>query len=196
MQKYWPEDLQIVAKSRKNVYKNYKLLDWHCSQKYSTQILILQYVHSTDIYLTVCQVSCKSIDQKTLQNVAESRKNMYENYKLLDWLCSQKYSTQIQILQYVHSTDIYLTVCGVSCKSIDQKTFKLRPKVRKNVYENYKLLDWLCSQKYSTQIQILQYVHSIDIYLTVCGVSCKSIDQKTFKLWPKVGKTCTKITSY
>ena len=33
MQKYWPKDLQIVAKSRKNVYENYKLLDWLCSQK-------------------------------------------------------------------------------------------------------------------------------------------------------------------
>ena len=41
MQKYWPEDLQIVAESWKNVYKNYKLLDWLCSQKFSTQILIL-----------------------------------------------------------------------------------------------------------------------------------------------------------
>ena len=41
MQKYWPEDLQIVAESQKNVYENYKLLDWLCSQKFSTQILIL-----------------------------------------------------------------------------------------------------------------------------------------------------------
>ena len=69
-------------------------------------------------------------------------------------------------------------------------------KSRKNVYENYKLLDWLCSQKYSTQILILQYVHTTDIYLTVCGVSCTNIDQKTLKLWPKVEKMCTKITCF
>ena len=73
MQKYWPEDLQIVAESWKNVYKNYKLLDWLCSQKYSTQILILQYVHTTDIYLTVCGVSCTNIDQGP-QIAAKSQK--------------------------------------------------------------------------------------------------------------------------
>ena len=66
----------------------------------------------------------------------------------------------------------------------------------KNVYKNYKLLDWLCSQKYSTQILILQYVHTTDIYLTVCGVSCTNIDQKALKLWLKIGKTCTKITCF
>ena len=49
MQKYWPKDLQIVAKSQKNMYENYKLLDWLCSQKFSTQILILWYAHTTDI---------------------------------------------------------------------------------------------------------------------------------------------------
>ena len=49
MQKYWTKDLQIVAKSRKNMYKNYKLLDWLYSQKFSIQILILQYAHTTDI---------------------------------------------------------------------------------------------------------------------------------------------------
>ena len=70
---------------------------------------------------------------KDLQIAAESQKNMYKNYKLLDWLCSQKYSTQILILQYVHTTDIYLTVCGVSCTNIDQKALKLRPKSEKRV---------------------------------------------------------------
>ena len=49
MQKYWPEDLQIVAESRKSVYENYKLLAWLCSQKFSTQILILRYAHTTHI---------------------------------------------------------------------------------------------------------------------------------------------------
>ena len=67
MQKYWPEDLQIAAKSWKNMYENYKLLDWLCSQKFSTQILILQYAYTTDIYLTVCGVLCTNIDQKTLK---------------------------------------------------------------------------------------------------------------------------------
>ena len=65
---------------------------------------------------------------------------------------------------------------------------------QKNVYKNYKLLDWLYSQKYSTQILILQYAYTTDIYLTVCGVSCTNIEQKALKLWPKVGKTYTKIT--
>ena len=128
--------------------------------------------------------------------MAESRKNVYKNYKLLDWLCSQKFSTQILILQYVHTTDIYQTVCGVLYQSMDEKTFKLWPKVRKNVYKNYKLLDWLCSQKFSTQILILHYVHTTEIYQTVCGVSYKSMDQKTFKLRPKVRKMCTKITCF
>ena len=43
MQKYWPEDLQIVAESWKNVYENYKLLDW------------------------LCGVSCTNMDQKALK---------------------------------------------------------------------------------------------------------------------------------
>ena len=80
---------------------------------------MLQYGYTTDIYLTVCGVSCKNIDPENLQIVAKSQKNVYENYKLLDWLCSQKLSTQVLILQYVHTTDIYLTVCGVSCTNID-----------------------------------------------------------------------------
>ena len=63
----------------------------------------------------------------------------------------------------------------------------------KNVYDNYKLLDWLCSQKYSTQILILRYVHTKDIYLTVCGVSCTNIDQKALKLWPKLEKCVQKL---
>ena len=69
-------------------------------------------------------------------------------------------------------------------------------KIRKNMYENYKLLDWLCNQKYSTEILILQYAYTADIYLTVCGVSCTNIDQKALKLWPKVGKMYTKITCF
>ena len=73
---------------------------------------------------------------------------------------------------------------------------QIAAKSRKNVYKNYKLVDWLCSQKYSTQILILQYVHITDIYLTVCGVSCTNIDQKALKLWPKFGKMCTKITCF
>ena len=69
-------------------------------------------------------------------------------------------------------------------------------KSQKNVYKNYKLLDWLCSQKFSTQILILQYAYTTDLYLTVCGVSCTNIDQKALKLWLKVGKTYTKITCF
>ena len=53
--------------------------------------------------------------------MAESWKNVYKNYNLLDWLCSQKFSTQILILQYAHTTDIYQTVCGVSYKSMDRR---------------------------------------------------------------------------
>ena len=74
--------------------------------------------------------------------------------------------------------------------------FQIVAESQKNVYENYKLLDRLCSQKFSIQILILQCAYTTDIYLTVCRVSYKSIDPKTFKLRPKVGKTCTKITSY
>ena len=76
------------------------------------------------------------------------------------------------------------------------KDLQIATESQKNVYENYKLLDWLCSQKFSTQILILQYAYTTDIYLTVCGVSCTNIEQKAFKLQLKVGKTCTKITSY
>ena len=76
------------------------------------------------------------------------------------------------------------------------KNLQIAAESWKNVYKNYKLLDWLCSQKYSTQILILQYVHTTDIYLTVYGVSCTNIEQKALKLWPKVGKMCMKITCF
>ena len=148
---------------------------------------MLQNAYTTDIYLTVCGVSCKSIDQRP-SNCSWQSENVYENYKLLDWLCSQKFSTQILILWYAHTIDIYQTVCGVLCKSMDQRPSNCSWKLE-NVYENYKLLDWLCSQKYSTQKLILQYVHTTDIYQTVCGVSCTNIDKKALKLWPKI--TCS-----
>ena len=72
--------------------------------------------------------------------MAESWKNMYKNYKLLDWLCSQKLSTQILILQYAYTTDKYLTVYGVSCTNIDQKGPQIVAKSWKNVYKNYLFL--------------------------------------------------------
>ena len=69
---------------------------------------------------------------------------------------------------------------------------KSEKRVRKFAYD-IQLLDWLCSQKYSTQILMLRYAYTTDIYLTVCGVLCRGIDQKVLKSRPKVGKTCTKI---